>query len=126
VLTPHDAEFEALAGEPPGVDRFASVRSLAAELGAVVLLKGPCTIVADPAGHTLAVAEGDARLATAGTGDVLAGIIGALLGRGAGALEAAAVGAFVHARAGAVGWAHGLVATDLIDHLPAVLDDLLE
>jgi NAD(P)H-hydrate epimerase len=126
VLTPHDGEFEALAGEPPGPDRFAAVRSLADRLGAVVLLKGPCTIVADPTGRVLAAAEGDARLASAGTGDVLAGIIGALLARGMPALEAAAVGAFVHGRAGAVGWHHGLVATDLIDRLPAVLDDLLE
>jgi NAD(P)H-hydrate epimerase len=126
VLTPHDGEFEALAGEPPGDDRFASTRSLADRLGVVVLLKGPCTIVADPTGRAFAVTEGDQRLATAGTGDVLSGVIGALLARGVPAAEAAAVGAFVHGRAGAVGWAHGLVATDLIDHLPAVLDDLLE
>lgn len=126
VLTPHDGEYEALAGEPPGADRFAAARALASRLGAVVLLKGPCTIVADPGGRALAVTEGDARLASAGTGDVLSGIIGALLARGVPPTEAAAVGAFLHGRAGAVGWAHGLVATDLIDHLPAVLDDLLE
>jgi NAD(P)H-hydrate epimerase len=126
VLTPHDGEFEALAGQPPGDDRFAAARSLAVRAGAVVLLKGSCTIVADPTGRALAVTEGDARLATAGTGDVLSGIISALLAQGVPATEAAAVGAFVHGRAGAVGWRHGLVATDLIDHLPAVLDDLLE
>ena len=126
VLTPHDGEFEALTGERPAADRFEAVRAAARTLGAVVLLKGPCTIVAEPEGRVLAVDAGDARLATAGTGDVLSGIIGALLAGGTPAPEAAAMGAFLHARAGAVGWTHGLVATDLIDHLPAVLDDILE
>jgi hydroxyethylthiazole kinase-like uncharacterized protein yjeF len=126
VLTPHDGEFEALTGHRPGPDRFAAARDLAARLGAVVLLKGPCTIVAEPGGRTLAIDAGDERLATAGTGDVLSGIIGALLARGIDGFEAAAAAAFLHARAGAVGWRHGLIAGDLIDNLPSVLDDILE
>ena len=82
VLTPHDGEFGLLTGQRPGADRFAAARRLAADTRAVVLLKGPATVVADPAGDVRVVATGDARLATAGTGDVLAGIIGALLATG--------------------------------------------
>ena len=65
---------------------------------------------------------GDDRLATAGTGDVLAGVVGAYLAQGLDGLRAAAGGAFVHGRAGHLGWRHGLVAGDLLDLLPAVLD----
>ena len=75
VLTPHDAELEALVSARPGPDRIAAARSAAAELGAVVLLKGGPTVVADPHGRTRIVSSGDARLATAGTGDVLTGVI---------------------------------------------------
>jgi NAD(P)H-hydrate repair Nnr-like enzyme with NAD(P)H-hydrate dehydratase domain/NAD(P)H-hydrate repair Nnr-like enzyme with NAD(P)H-hydrate epimerase domain len=121
VVTPHDGEFERLAGRRPGADRLAAARELAAELGCVVLLKGPATVVADPAGRTLVAAQGDARLATAGTGDVLAGVIGALLAQGVAPLEAAAWGAHLHGLAGAAAPARGLVAGDLVERLPEVL-----
>ena len=126
VLTPHEGEFARLAGSPVGPDRLAEVRGLAARSGAVVLLKGPTTVVADPAGGVLLSTTGDARLATAGTGDVLTGIVGALLAAGVPPARAAAAGAFLHGRAGAVGFAHGLVARDLLDRLPIVLDLLQE
>jgi NAD(P)H-hydrate epimerase len=126
VLTPHDGEFARLAGQPPGPDRIAAARDLAAHLGAVVLLKGGPTVVASPAGHVLVVATGDARLATAGTGDVLAGVIGALAARGVAPFEAAAAGAFLHGAAGALGWRDGLVAGDLLGLLPVVLDRIHE
>lgn len=126
VLTPHEGEFARLAGEPPGPDRIAAARALAADLGAVVLLKGPTTIVAEPGGEVLVSTTGDARLATAGTGDVLTGVIAALLAQGLPPARAAAAGAFLHGRAGAVGWRHGLVASDLLDRLPIVLDLLQE
>lgn len=113
VLTPHDGEFERLAGGPPGTDRVAAARSLAADTGAVVLLKGPTTVVADPSGTVRVVTAGDARLATAGTGDVLSGVIGALLAQGLAPLDAAAAGAWLHARAAVLGPAHGLLAGDL-------------
>jgi NAD(P)H-hydrate epimerase len=90
------------------------------------LLKGPATIVAEPAGRVYFVVDGDARLATAGTGDVLAGIIGALLAMGAGPLEAAAGGAWIHARAGAEMAPLGLVAGDLIAAIPGVLESLIQ
>lgn len=124
VLTPHDGEFVRLAGSPPGEDRIAAARSLAASTGAVVLLKGRTTVVASPDGTALVSLAGDQRLATAGTGDVLAGIIGALLACGVDPLLAAAGGAFLHGRAGALGWRRGLVAGDVISHLPAILDEL--
>ena len=72
VLTPHDGEYERLTGAPPGADRFDAARRLAATAGAVVLLKGSTTIVAAPDGRALVAVAPDARLATAGTGDVLA------------------------------------------------------
>jgi hydroxyethylthiazole kinase-like uncharacterized protein yjeF len=124
VLTPHDGEFARLAGRAPGEDRIADARALAVESGAIVLLKGRSTVVAAPNGDVLVSIAGDQRLATAGTGDVLAGIIGALLACGVDPLRAAAGGAFLHGRAGALGWRRGLVAGDVIAHLPAVLDDL--
>jgi NAD(P)H-hydrate epimerase len=121
VLTPHDGEFAALAGQPPGPDRIAAARWLAAERGAVVLLKGPTTVVAHPDGTVALSTAGDERLATAGTGDVLAGVVAALCARGAPPFAAAAMGAYLHGRAAALGWRDGLVASDLIDLLPAAL-----
>ena len=127
VLTPHDGEYRGLAGHPPGPDRLAAARSLAAATGAVVLVKGPLTAVADPSGpvaaapDVLLAAAGTSRLATAGTGDVLSGIIGALVARGVPAHQAAALGAHVHGRAASLGPAEGLVAGDLPDLVAAWL-----
>ena len=90
----------------------------------MVLLKGRATVVADPDGSVLVSTTGDERLATAGTGDVLAGVIGGLLAAGLPPLHAAAAGAFLHGRAGALGWRRGLVAGDLPDALPAAIADL--
>lgn len=92
VLTPHDGEFAALTGASPGPDRIAAARAAAADTGAVVLLKGGPTTVADPAGRVLITAAGDARLATAGSGDVLTGMI------------AARLAAFAPVAAGEVAW----------------------
>ncbi|MEX1217257.1 MAG: NAD(P)H-hydrate dehydratase [Acidimicrobiales bacterium] len=124
VLTPHDGEFARLAGHAPGNDRIEAARNLAEQTGAIVLLKGRSTVVAAPDGQVLVSVAGDQRLATAGTGDVLAGIIGALMACGVEPFHAAAAGAFLHGRAGALGWHRGLVAGDVIAHLPAVLDEL--
>jgi NAD(P)H-hydrate epimerase len=126
LATPHDGEFERLAGHPPGPDRVAAARSLAARLGCTVLLKGPVTIVAGSSGAALAVAEGDQRLATAGTGDVLAGIAGALLAQGLDPLRAGAAAAWLHGRAGRTLPPHGMIASDLADALPAIWADMDE
>lgn len=106
ILTPHDGEFEALFGAPPGTDRIAAAQRAAALTGCTVLLKGPTTVVASPVAmtgvaSTLVVTSGTADLATPGSGDVLAGVIGGLLARGMPAHLAAAIGAHVHGRAGA-------------------------
>ncbi|MDQ1428667.1 MAG: ADP-dependent NAD(P)H-hydrate dehydratase / NAD(P)H-hydrate epimerase [Acidimicrobiaceae bacterium] len=113
VITPHEGEYARMTGGPPGDDRLAGVRAVAAASGAVVLLKGSPTIVAAPDGHALFVTSGSSRLATAGTGDVLGGVIGAFLARGLGGPEAAALGAHVHGRAAGNGRRIGLVAGDL-------------
>ena len=88
-----------------------------------MLLKGPSTVVADPLGETLVVTSGDQRLATAGTGDVLAGMIGAFLARGAEPLLGTAAAAHVHGLAGAR-YRAGVVASDLLDEIPVVLSRL--
>ncbi|HTM84676.1 MAG TPA: NAD(P)H-hydrate dehydratase [Mycobacterium sp.] len=99
VLTPHAGEYERLAGERVGADRVAAARGLAARLGATVLLKGNVTVIAGPTGATYLNPAGQSWAATAGSGDVLSGIIGALLAAGLPPGEAAASAAFVHARA---------------------------
>jgi len=100
VLTPHAGEFARLAGHPPGDDRVAATRALADEFGATVLLKGNVTVVAEPGTRrTYLNPAGQSWAATAGSGDVLSGVIGSLLAAGLPGGEAAAMAAFVHARA---------------------------
>jgi hydroxyethylthiazole kinase-like uncharacterized protein yjeF len=126
VLTPHDGEFARVAGSAPGDDRLAAARQLANRIGAVVLLKGPLTAVAAPQeGYpdVLLASAGVPALATAGTGDVLSGVIGAFLARGVPVHLAAALGAHVHGRAAARGRPEGLVAGDLPDLIAAWLSE---
>ena len=119
VLTPHDGEYRILTGTAPDPDRFAAARSLAAATGALVLLKGPTTVVAGPDGSALAITNGDARLATAGTGDVLAGLICGLLSAGAKPNKAAASAAWLHGQAAVCQPFAGMAASDLLLSLPA-------
>lgn len=123
VLTPHAGELARLLGdgEPAGVEaaRLDHVRRAAHELGCVVLLKGSTTLVAGPGRPVDANPTGTPRLATAGTGDVLSGLIGALLAAGLAPHDAAAVGAYLHGLAGrraADGAPIG--AQDVVDALP--------
>lgn len=103
VLTPHAGEFARLDGRSPGDDRVAAARRLAAKFGATVLLKGNVTVIAEPpepgGGRVFLNSAGGSWAATAGSGDVLSGVIGALLAAGLEPGEAAASAAFVHARA---------------------------
>ena len=124
LVTPHDGEFALLAGAPPGSDRLAAARGLAARLGVTVLLKGPVTVVASPDGTVLVVDEGDERLATAGSGDVLAGVAAALLAQGLDPCAAGAAAAWLHGRAGRRVPPHGMIASDLVGALPAVWADM--
>lgn len=122
VLTPHDGEFERLTGARPGVDRVAAARALAERLGAVVLLKGPGTVVARPDGGAVINRTDSSDLATAGTGDVLTGIIAGLLAAGVDPFAAAATGAHLHGSAARrTGLGTALVASDLVAALAPTL-----
>lgn len=123
VVTPHAGEFARLAG-PVGPDRVAAARRLAAATGCTVLLKGPGTVVADPDGMAAISTTGGPGLASAGTGDVLAGIIASLLARGLGPRRAAAGAAWLHGRAADLAGHTSLVASDVVAALPRVLTDL--
>jgi ADP-dependent NAD(P)H-hydrate dehydratase / NAD(P)H-hydrate epimerase len=128
VLTPHEGELGRLlevSAEEIRARRLHHAREAAERAGAVVLLKGDDTIVAQPEGPAAISPGGTPALATAGTGDVLSGLIGALLAKGLGALEAAALGTVAHARAGEAaaerfGVDH-VMAGDVIDALASGL-----
>ncbi len=121
VITPHDGEYRRLLGAAPGDDRIAAARGAAEQLGAVVLLKGPTTVVAHPDQRVLVSTTADQRLATAGSGDVLAGIIAAGIAGGLDPFHAAGVGAELHGLAGFRGYRVGLTAGDLPSLVAAVL-----
>jgi hydroxyethylthiazole kinase-like uncharacterized protein yjeF len=123
VLTPHLGEFKRLFPDLPIVDRIAAVRTAAARASAIVLLKGPDTLIAHPDGRVVINSTGSPHLATAGSGDVLAGLIAGLIGQGMGAFAAAAAGAWLHGKCGeALG--PGLIAEDLPEILPSILKAL--
>ncbi|HZB48212.1 MAG TPA: NAD(P)H-hydrate dehydratase [Mycobacteriales bacterium] len=121
VLTPHDREFERIAG-PVGADRVGAARRAAADLGATVLLKGNATVVAEPGGTAWANTTGTPWLATAGSGDVLSGLGGALLAGGLAPGPAAAAAAHLHGLAGRLA-ARGVTTTaaGVLDALPTAL-----
>ncbi|MFC7535313.1 NAD(P)H-hydrate dehydratase [Actinoplanes sp. GCM10030250] len=126
VLTPHDGEFKRLAAEAPGADRAGAAARLAAWTNAVVLLKGDRTIVATPGGEIWANPTGSPALATAGSGDVLAGLLGSLLAAGVAPVRAAVAAAYVHGLAGRRAAQDGPVtAPDVASALRPVLAELL-
>jgi NAD(P)H-hydrate epimerase len=126
ILTPHAAEYERLLDEPVGPDRVEAARRLAAATGCVALVKGPGTVVAAPDGRVAVNIVDGPWLGTAGSGDVLTGVIAGLLAAAAAdPFEAAAGGALVHGRAADVAGHTGLVAGDLVEALPRTLEHIL-
>ena len=133
VLTPHEGEYARLAGEPVGDDRMTAARRLADRSLSVVLLKGPGTVIAEPAidgrpGRVALNDTGSATLATAGSGESLTGVIAGFLARGVPAFEAAVCGAWVHGRAAeraaeTMGET-GVVASDVVAAIAPTLHDL--
>lgn len=121
VLTPHVREFERLAGAPPA-DRVQAAKTVARRFDAVVLLKGHCTVVAAPDGRVLVNVADGSWLATAGSGDVLSGIIGALLAAGVDPWMAAGAGAYLHAEAAAVAAGGAPTsASPILEAIPAAI-----
>ncbi|MCL6636589.1 MAG: NAD(P)H-hydrate dehydratase [Alicyclobacillus sp.] len=132
VLTPHPKECARLLGitvQQVQAARLQAARSLAQRTGAVVVLKGYRTLVADPLGRVRVNPTGDASLATAGTGDVLAGVIGGLLAQGADPWTAALAGVWLHGRAGELAGARvgpaGVMASDVAAALTAAVAECL-
>jgi NAD(P)H-hydrate epimerase len=123
VLTPHAGEFERLTGNPIPANRLEVVRELSRDLDCVVLLKGPTTYVAKPSGEMRIVCSGTSALATAGSGDVLAGMIGATIARGHPPFVAAALAAHLHGRAGARLPTYA-PASRIFEDVTAILDEL--
>lgn len=130
VLTPHPAEMARLCGLPSAVinKRWSLAREKAAIWNAVVLLKGPYTVIAHPDGRLAVLPVATPALATAGSGDILAGAITGLMGQGLSPFHAACLGAWLHGRAGElceqeIGPA-GVVARDLLPFLPIAMNEL--
>ncbi len=122
-------ELAALLGAPAAelaASALAAARRAAEVTGQVVLLKGSSTVVAAPSGQVRVVVQGPPQLASAGTGDVLSGVIGALLAKGLEPFEAAYAGAWIHAEAGRLGAEtdpQGVLAGDLVELLPEAIAD---
>ncbi|MEQ9330318.1 NAD(P)H-hydrate dehydratase, partial [Thalassobaculum sp.] len=123
VLTPHEGEFKRLFPDidPAALGKLAAARAAASAVGATVLLKGADSVIAAPDGRAAIAENAPPTLATAGSGDVLAGLIGGLLARGVPAFEAAAAGAWIHGEAGRAAGV-SVLAEDIVGHIGPVVE----
>ena len=121
VLTPHDGEFTRIGGDLTGSNRLGAARAFGAAHGCVLVLKGHRTLTAAPAGNVLVNTTGNSGLAKGGSGDVLA--------QGATAVRAAAVGVWLHGRAGDLAaerlTPYGMTPEDVVSSLPAAIGEIL-
>ena len=128
ILTPHDGEFARIGGDLTHGDRVRSAREFAAAHGCVLVLKGHRTVTATPEGNVLVNTTGNSGLAKGGSGDVLTGVIAGLLAQGATAVQAAALGVWLHGRAGDRAaerlTAYAMTAEDVLAELPGAFLDL--
>ena len=125
VLTPHQREFERLCGDT--LDAADPVKELAKKMSTVILLKGRTDCISD-GGRTRYNNTGCSGMTSAGTGDVLSGIVAGLLSKGMTSFDAAALGAFISGRAGELAFeemSYGMTATDIIEKIPKVLKEYL-
>jgi NAD(P)H-hydrate repair Nnr-like enzyme with NAD(P)H-hydrate dehydratase domain len=122
IITPHEGEFRRLFGDLPGAKPERALEA-ARRSGAVIVYKGPDTLVASADGRLGFAPPAPAWLATAGTGDVLSGIIAALRARGLPPFEAASAGVWLHGRAAEIAGAE-MIADDLADAIPQALAEL--
>ncbi|WHH61749.1 NAD(P)H-hydrate dehydratase [Petroclostridium sp. X23] len=131
IITPHPGEMSRLTGlEIPSIeaDRIEIAKNFAAQWNVTVVLKGARTIIAHPNGEVFINCTGNPGMATGGTGDVLAGVIASLIGQGLEAFDAAVAGVYIHGAAGDLQafekGEYGLIASDIINGIPAVLQQL--
>jgi len=131
IITPHPGEMGRLAGKKVAevqAARLQTAREFAAKYGVIVVLKGANTVIASPGGRVFVNPTGNSGMATAGSGDVLGGIIGSLLAEGMAALEAAVCGVFIHGMAGdaasEIKGRRSVIASDMVDGISPSIRDL--
>jgi NAD(P)H-hydrate epimerase len=129
ILTPHDGEFARIGGRIHEGDRVSAARSFAQEHGCFLVLKGHRTLVATPYGTVLVNTAGNSGLAKGGSGDVLTGVISSLLAQGASAVQAAALGVWLHGRSGDFAaerlTPYGMTPQDVIETLPQAFREIM-
>jgi hydroxyethylthiazole kinase-like uncharacterized protein yjeF len=125
VMTPHAGEFARLFGEVPGASKVDRTRTAASRSGATVVFKGPDTVIAAPDGAAAIDTNGTPWLATAGSGDAMAGMVLAMLAQGLGGFDAGCIAVWMHGQAAKL-FGPGLIAEDLPELIPEVLEELQE
>jgi NAD(P)H-hydrate epimerase len=130
ILTPHPGEMSRLLKQSAAKDRMNTAMSFSKEAGTYLVLKGVPTVVAEPEGRAFINTTGNPGMATAGSGDVLTGIIASLLGQSLNPVNASLLGVYIHGFAGDMAakgkGEHSLIATDIIDSLPDAFVQLLD